>query len=204
MDSDTGLRIVSAALYLSVFVIRIFYAARHRRLDYRKVDRRRSIAAEGPLIYWGTSLAGAVLPLALAASFYDTGLELGFLPLGLRLGFLPLAILGILLFARSHADLGSRWSPDLELAPDHELVTGGVYARIRHPMYAGGALFYLGLALANADALVVACCLAMVILQDARIGREEEMMAGRFGDAYQAYRARTGRYFPRLGRPRPL
>src|SRR5690606_36343561 len=37
---------------------------------------------------------------------------------------------------RSHTDLGRNWSPGLEVRSDHELVTNGIYARIRHPMYA--------------------------------------------------------------------
>ena len=37
---------------------------------------------------------------------------------------------------RSHADLGSNWSPTLELHAEQALVQHGVYSRIRHPMYA--------------------------------------------------------------------
>ncbi|MFY0562199.1 protein-S-isoprenylcysteine O-methyltransferase [Archangium lansingense] len=40
------------------------------------------------------------------------------------------------LFWRSHADLGRNWSAGLEVREEHGLVTHGVYARIRHPMYA--------------------------------------------------------------------
>ena len=55
-------------------------------------------------------------------------------------------VLGLWLFFRSHADLGTNWSVTLEVREGHRLITQGVYRRIRHPMYA--ALFCL---LARAD-----------------------------------------------------
>jgi protein-S-isoprenylcysteine O-methyltransferase Ste14 len=47
------------------------------------------------------------------------------------------------LFWRSHHDLGGNWSPSLEIAEQQTLVTRGVYARVRHPMYAAQALLAL-------------------------------------------------------------
>ena len=44
--------------------------------------------------------------------------------------------MAVWLFWRSHADLGRNWSPSLQLREGHELVTGGVYRSVRHPMYA--------------------------------------------------------------------
>jgi protein-S-isoprenylcysteine O-methyltransferase Ste14 len=41
------------------------------------------------------------------------------------------------LFYRSHHDLGHNWSVSLDLRERHTLVTTGVYALVRHPMYAG-------------------------------------------------------------------
>ena len=52
---------------------------------------------------------------------------------GLGVVFLTLALL---LFWRSHADLGRQWPPMLQLREGHTLVTRGVYRRARQPMYA--------------------------------------------------------------------
>jgi protein-S-isoprenylcysteine O-methyltransferase Ste14 len=41
----------------------------------------------------------------------------------------------VLLFWRSHADLGRNWSPSLQIQEGHTLVTDGVYRSIRPPMY---------------------------------------------------------------------
>ncbi|MEM1428315.1 MAG: protein-S-isoprenylcysteine O-methyltransferase [Pseudomonadota bacterium] len=115
-----------------------------------------------------------------------------------------LAVVGLWLFWRSHADLGRNWSPVLELRDTHSLVTGGVYARIRHPMYAaiflisGAQLLFLGNAVAGPAGLI-----AFGLLYLDRIGPEERMMADHFGAAWARYKARTGRILPMAGRRDP-
>jgi protein-S-isoprenylcysteine O-methyltransferase Ste14 len=101
------------------------------------------------------------------------------------------------LFWRSHADLGRNWSPGLEVREGHDLVTGGVYARWRHPMYAAIWLAVLiqPLLIHNAIAglLAVPAFAAMWWL---RVPREEAMLREQFGEAYDAYCARVGRLSP--------
>ncbi len=103
------------------------------------------------------------------------------------------------LFWRSHADLGRNWSPGLEVREGHDLVTQGVYARVRHPMYAAIWIFALAqpLLIQNwiAGVLIIPAFAAMWFI---RIPNEEAMMRDTFGDAYGAYCATTGRLFPRL------
>ena len=105
------------------------------------------------------------------------------------------------LFWRSHADLGRNWSPGLEVREDHGLVTGGVYARIRHPMYAAIWLAALSqpLLLQNwiAGPPVI---LAFALMWLVRLPREEAMMRDRFGQAYWDYVRVTGRVMPRWRR----
>ena len=102
------------------------------------------------------------------------------------------------LFWRSHADLGRNWSPSLEVREGHTLVTNGVYARIRNPMYAAIWISVLAqpLLIQNwiAGIPVIPAFAAMWFL---RVPNEEAMMRARFGDAWEAYCARAGRLFPR-------
>jgi protein-S-isoprenylcysteine O-methyltransferase Ste14 len=56
-------------------------------------------------------------------------------------------VIGLWLFYRSHADLGTNWSITLEVRKQHRLITQGVYRRIRHPMYLALALYSIGQAL---------------------------------------------------------
>jgi protein-S-isoprenylcysteine O-methyltransferase Ste14 len=104
---------------------------------------------------------------------------------------------GLLLFHRSHADLGTNWSITLEVREGHRLVTEGVYRRVRHPMYAALLLYSLGLAavipnLVAGPAYLVATALLVAL----RLGPEERLMRETFGEAYEAYRARSSRLVP--------
>src|SRR5262245_47795635 len=52
--------------------------------------------------------------------------------------------LGLWLFARSHADLGTNWSITLEVRENHRLIREGLYRRVRHPMYLSLLVYGLG------------------------------------------------------------
>lgn len=111
---------------------------------------------------------------------------------GLQLPFLWL-------FWRSHADLGRNWSPGLEVHDRHMLVTEGIYAKVRHPMYAALWLAVLAqpLLIQNwiAGFVVVPTYAAMWFL---RVPVEEAMMRKTFGEDYDAYCRRAGRLFPKI------
>ena len=100
------------------------------------------------------------------------------------------------------AQLGSRFSPLLAVQREHALETRGLYARIRHPGYLGALRAALGGALAFGSAVGLPLVAVMGLLLWARAGREEIMLERHFGTAYLNYRARTGRFLPRLAPPR--
>lgn len=102
------------------------------------------------------------------------------------------------LFWRSHADLGRNWSPGLEVREDHALVTNGIYARVRHPMYAAIWISALAqpLLIHNwiAGFPVLPAFAAMWFI---RVPNEEALMRARFGTAYDDYCLRAGRLLPK-------
>ena len=86
---------------------------------------------------------GSIFPLIWVASptfsFAEYALGTGPLVAGvMRL------LIGLWIFYRSHADLGTNWSITLEVREQHRLITQGVYRRIRHPMYLALALYSIG------------------------------------------------------------
>ena len=104
---------------------------------------------------------------------------------------------GLWLFFRSHADLGTNWSITLELRTEHRLVTQGVYRTIRHPMYSALMLYSIGQALVIPNWVAgFSNAIAFTILFAFRVRAEEKMMAEQFGDDYAAYSARTKRLIP--------
>ncbi|HEX6291502.1 MAG TPA: protein-S-isoprenylcysteine O-methyltransferase [Herpetosiphonaceae bacterium] len=104
------------------------------------------------------------------------------------------------LFWRAHEDLGRNWSPTLQVAEEHALVTDGVYRSIRHPMYASQWLWCVAQSLLLQNWIVgPTSFLFFLPLYLLRVPREEQMMIDHFGDAYRAYMERTGRVVPRIG-----
>jgi protein-S-isoprenylcysteine O-methyltransferase Ste14 len=106
-------------------------------------------------------------------------------------------VIGLWLFYRSHADLGTNWSITLEIREEHRLITQGVYRGIRHPMYSALLLYSAGQALVIPNWVAgLSNLIAFTVLFALRVGAEERMMAGQFGAEYAAYSARTKRLVP--------
>lgn len=79
--------------------------------------------------------------------------------------------------------------------PVTAFVAGGPYRFTRHPMYLGMAVVYAGAALAaNVVWVLVLLPVAMAIVQQGAMVREEEYMARRFGESYRAYMRRVRRW----------
>jgi protein-S-isoprenylcysteine O-methyltransferase Ste14 len=139
---------------------------------------------------------GFVVPLIWVASPAFSFAEFPLLTGPLVTGVVCLAI-GLWLFYRSHADLGTNWSITLELHKQHHLITQGVYRRIRHPMYLALALYSVGRALIIPNWVAgPSNLIAFAILLALRIRAEERMMVEGFGAEYVAYSMRTKRLIP--------
>jgi protein-S-isoprenylcysteine O-methyltransferase Ste14 len=103
------------------------------------------------------------------------------------------------LFARlARVTLGRNWSAIPELKQGHELVTGGPYAIVRHPIYTGLLLMFAAVALLWATWAGLFLLLVVVLGIQLKLSREETLLAGEFPDQWPAYRARTRRVLPLL------
>jgi len=99
------------------------------------------------------------------------------------------------------ATLGRNFATTLVVQEEHTLVTTGPYASIRHPMYTFGFLLFLGLFLVTQSWVIGAFGVAgMGVVMTFRVPKEEAMLAEEFGDDWEAYRRRSGRFVPRLVR----
>jgi protein-S-isoprenylcysteine O-methyltransferase Ste14 len=75
------------------------------------------------------------------------------------------------------------------------LVTGGVFGRLRNPMYVGLTLLLAGLSIFLAsDWMLVMTIIFMPVIHFGVVKREERYLEVKFGDAYRAYKANVPRY----------
>jgi protein-S-isoprenylcysteine O-methyltransferase Ste14 len=178
-------------------IIRGFYTRgyRHRKA----IEEQRTLADTVLLVLTSTGLL--LLPLVYVFTPW-----LGFADFNVGYAAAWTTIAGAIVFAaalwllfRSHADLAKNWSPVLRIIEGHELVTSGIYRRIRHPMYAAHALWGVAQALLLKNWIAGPSMLVFFIpLYLLRVPLEERMMLERFGDEYMSYMRRTGRLIPRL------
>jgi protein-S-isoprenylcysteine O-methyltransferase Ste14 len=84
-----------------------------------------------------------------------------------------------------------------DLAKPEGLVTSGPYAVSRNPMYVGWNLLQLGIGLAGGSGWVVAMVPVVGAALHRDVVREERRLAEKFGDEYERYAAKVGRYVPK-------
>jgi protein-S-isoprenylcysteine O-methyltransferase Ste14 len=94
--------------------------------------------------------------------------------------------------------MGRNWRISVTPRERTELVTTGMYAYLRHPIYALSILLMLcsAVVVATVPMLVVAAIHVVLMVLKAR--NEEQFLLSVHGDAYRSYCRRTGRFFPRL------
>lgn len=97
---------------------------------------------------------------------------------------------------RALARLGTNVNP---LRPTLAVATGGVFARTRNPMYVGGGLAFMGLAIGLAlDWVLLLLLPSFLLLHYGVIVPEERYLERKFGDPYRRYKASVPRYGWRL------
>jgi protein-S-isoprenylcysteine O-methyltransferase Ste14 len=109
-----------------------------------------------------------------------------------------LLALGLAFSVWARIYLGRNWSATVTVKQDHELIRGGPYALVRHPIYTGLLLAFIGSAIVRGEWRGV---LAVVIVFAAlwrKLRLEERWMIETFGDQYRRYRERTAALIPFL------
>lgn len=114
----------------------------------------------------------------------------------LSLAGVGLMTAGLLVNRLATFALGKFWDK-LVIKDDHRLITEGIYAHIRHPIYASYLLLFAGyVALFQAPISAALFAVVMSIWYGSRISLEEAMLIEKFGDEYRRYVAQTKRLIP--------
>ena len=101
---------------------------------------------------------------------------------------LALTIPSFLLWLTARVQLGRSFSVRARAT---ELVTQGIYSKIRNPIYVFGTLFVAGFILIMGRPIWLLLPVALIPMQVVRARKEARVLEERFGDQYRLYRART-------------
>lgn len=154
-------------------------------------------------------LAGAVSPLLAAAGRLPLLGPAGRAGVGVRLAGAGVAVAGLGLAWVAQSAMGTSWRIGVDESEDTALVTGGIFATVRNPIFTAMIAAQAGTAMMAPTWLSVAGVGLLVTACQVQVrGVEEPYLVRRHGSGYLSYAARTGRFLPRLGRlhpaPRPV
>jgi len=105
---------------------------------------------------------------------------------------------GLVFIAYSLLSLGRNLSPMPRPRTQHTLVTTGMYAYLRHPMYGGLLLASLGLAALSRSETRLALALLLWWILEQKVVLEEAALLERYPTEYEAYRSRVRKFVPWL------
>jgi protein-S-isoprenylcysteine O-methyltransferase Ste14 len=194
------------ALVLAYVVSRTYYRRRARRPGVSGKPRDPApleavTENKGRLLMLGITGLSAD-GLAVLWSIKPSSLDWANLPLPawLRWVGVPLGAASTWLSICTLRALGPSYTETLKTKADHHLVTDGIYAHVRHPMYTSFFALLAAYFLLSANWLIGGLGLAYSLLIVERAAHEEHMMLHVFGSEYGQYAQRTGRFLPRLFR----
>lgn len=163
--------------------------------------------AESPTKYLERALSIAAIALtldvvlnAISPEVVADGLGIGVLRSSRTIGYLGLALLtgGVLFAVMAVRQMGASWRIGIDYQTAGPLVSKGVFARVRHPIYAGMLLATAGIAAVTADALSLAVAAAASVGLPVQARLEEAFLSSRYPEEYPVYAERTGRFWPKI------
>ena len=116
-----------------------------------------------------------------------------YVPLYIRLIILGLSLITALyLFMSGHVVTSHEHRPE-------GILSTGAFRYVRHPLYLGSILFYLGLAISTASLFSLTMVVVIFFFYNHIASYEEKLLEDRFPDEYRNYKIRTGKWMPLIG-----
>jgi protein-S-isoprenylcysteine O-methyltransferase Ste14 len=115
------------------------------------------------------------------------------------IGFAILAAAHVLLIALVARFVRQGGGTPVPLQPPTQMISQGLYARVRNPMYATYVVIVCGEAILYRSWILLGYTAALALLVHSYVVRvEEPKLRARFGAAYERYCETSGRWLPRL------
>jgi protein-S-isoprenylcysteine O-methyltransferase Ste14 len=122
-----------------------------------------------------------------------TALLVGFTPL--KLVGTVLIVVGQIVFLLALLAFGDSWRVGIDKQSPGQLITGGVFAVTRNPIFLFVDLYFVGTFLINGTVIFLILAVLVVAGLHYQILQEEKFLIQTYDKAYRDYCARTRRYF---------
>lgn len=196
MAVDLTLRILTALVFIGWW----WYWRITEQQAYREKPKKADKEGFFTRMAFVRTLSGAAQLFVLSQLF-----GLSFLPIEtastslLQLVGFCLVLVGLGIAIAARGVLGSNWShaAEFQIKKKQELVTTGVYSFIRHPIYAGLLLAFIGGELV-AQSYFVFMGVLIAVGAHHQVKQEETILLEHFGKEYKSYMKRTKRFIPLL------
>lgn len=127
-----------------------------------------------------------IFPLPLRTQLIDSLLA--------KLIGLILVIIGFIIFIRSLISFGNAWRVGIDEKTPGGLITTGIFAFSRNPIFIFIDFYFIGTFLINGTLLFLFFAILVVLGLHYQILQEEKSLLRTYGQKYQNYCAETGRY----------
>ncbi len=196
------IQIISLGLFLSLVIGKTIYLRRKQKISAIKVN---VFTREGQkhgfeiIMFLLVNLwTFFLLAYALNASFGTfTGI-----PKLILFDFLPLKVFGLFLiisgfvfFILALKSLGNSWRLGIDDRNPGKLVTNGIYAISRHPIYLFFNLYFIGIFFINGNLVFLIFAILLGIILHLQLLREERFLIKTYGRRYSDYKQNVSQYF---------
>jgi protein-S-isoprenylcysteine O-methyltransferase Ste14 len=106
---------------------------------------------------------------------------------------------GIAVYGLALRAFGSSWRLGIDRDRPGPLVTGGIFARSRNPIYLGLTLLAVGVFLVVGRLVLLLLAITWPVYCHFLVRREERFLMQHYGDAYRAYAQHVGRWWTLKG-----
>lgn len=137
------------------------------------------------ILTWLTHVA--IMPVSIVYSIFlplKTGTAWFYTGLAVLIAALVISTMAIIKFSNTPVD---------------QPITSGIYRISRHPLYLGGFLINLSIAIAGVSWIILLCAILWIVFFHIATPSEESYLIDRYGDAYRDYLNRTPKW---LGLPK--
>jgi protein-S-isoprenylcysteine O-methyltransferase Ste14 len=138
--------------------------------------------------YRGVKLNIVTLVAIIVGAFLFASYSMNLAWTPLRIAGVAIALPAFIMFCIARVQLGRSFSVEAKAT---ELVTTGVYSKIRNPIFVFGALMIFGVIIWAGQPILLLFYVILIPLQVIRARKESRILEAKFGDAYLEYKKKT-------------